>query len=41
LHVAIKRGYKKVVELLIAKGADLEAEDIVGRTPLYYAIKYN
>jgi len=31
------RGHRKVVKLLIAKGADLEAKDKDGSTPLHIA----
>ena len=30
LHVAAKKGHLQVVELLVAKGADVEAKDKVG-----------
>jgi ankyrin repeat protein len=33
LHWAVKKGHKNVVEFLLAKGADVNAEDQVGQTP--------
>lgn len=39
LH-AIKQGYKKVVELLLEKGADMETRDKHGRTSLWWAIEH-
>ena len=38
LHSAIEYGYKKIAELLIAKGADINSRDIKGSTPLDYAV---
>jgi ankyrin repeat protein len=38
LHCAARYGHKEVVELLIAKGADINAKDTQGWTPLYLAI---
>ena len=40
LHLATLRGYGKVVDELVVKGADINAEDKAGHTPLYYASKY-
>ncbi|KAF2130174.1 ankyrin [Dothidotthia symphoricarpi CBS 119687] len=34
LHLAVRRGYSEVVRFLINKGADLDATDDVGQTPL-------
>jgi len=37
LHHAVYEGHKETVELLIAKGADVNAKDEDGDTPLVYA----
>jgi len=37
LHEAAAAGQKEVVELLIAKGAHVNARDVGGATPLHYA----
>ena len=37
LHVAIKSGQKEVAKLLISYGADVNAPDETGRTPIFYA----
>ena len=37
LHMAANEGRKGVVELLLHKGADVNARDYYGRTPLSYA----
>jgi len=34
LHPAVGGGYKEIVELLIAKGADVNAKYVDGETPL-------
>ena len=39
LHYAALDGYKEVAELLIAKGADVNAKIIVGSTPLDWAVE--
>lgn len=38
LHWAAKRDHPKIVQVLIDYGADVDARDIIGRTPLYFAI---
>ena len=38
LHWAAKRGYYKTCELLVKNNADLNALDILGRTPLFIAL---
>lgn len=39
LYTAIEKGYTKIVELLIEKGADVNFKDKYGWTPLYLAAK--
>ena len=41
LHGAATFGHKEIVELLIAKGADVNARDNVGKTPIDWAIEYD
>ena len=36
LHEAVIGGHKDVVELLIANGAEVNAKDRMGKTPLWY-----
>jgi len=38
LHVAAMRGHAKIVEVLLAKGADPTLEDNDGWTPLHWAM---
>jgi hypothetical protein len=38
LHWGCKRGHVDVVQFLIESGADIDFQDIIGRTPLYFAI---
>ena len=38
LHNAARNGHKEIVELLIAKGADVDAKDEDGWTPLHWAV---
>ncbi|KAL4493423.1 hypothetical protein ABPG72_007431 [Tetrahymena utriculariae] len=38
LHWACKRGHCQVAGMLIQQGADVDAKDLIGRTPLYFAI---
>ena len=40
LHVATENGPKEIVELLIAKDADVNAKSEIHGTPLDMAIKY-
>lgn len=40
LHIAAIHGLEGVVQLLLAKGADIQAEDLDGNTPLINAIDY-
>jgi len=40
LFAAVGEGRKEMAELLIAAGADVNAKDVVGDTPLDWAIKY-
>ena len=41
LHLAAANGHKEVVELLIAKGLDMNAKTGGGVTPLYLAVRFN
>ncbi len=38
---AINEGQAEIVEAIVKRGARLNAEDDVGRTPLYWAVHYN
>lgn len=38
LHWAAKRGHLDIVRILLQHGADVDSKDIIGRTPLYFAI---
>jgi hypothetical protein len=38
LHWACKRNHERVAELLITKGADVNAKDLLGRSCLYFAL---
>ena len=40
LHYAADGGHKEIVELLLAKGADVNQRDKIGMTPLDWAIRY-
>jgi ankyrin repeat protein len=37
LHLAAEKGHKDIVELLLAKGADVNARNFTGKTPLQVA----
>ncbi|PCJ52603.1 MAG: hypothetical protein COA79_23650 [Planctomycetota bacterium] len=37
IHLAVKNKRIEVIELLLAKGADIESQDINKKTPLHYA----
>ncbi|MFB0553220.1 MAG: ankyrin repeat domain-containing protein [Phycisphaerae bacterium] len=39
LHYAAEKGRKKVVELLLAKGANTDARDALSTTPLHHAVE--
>ncbi|KAL4491354.1 hypothetical protein ABPG72_008010 [Tetrahymena utriculariae] len=39
LHWATKRNHYQIVDMLIKNGADVNSKDIMGRTPLFFAIK--
>ncbi len=39
LHVAAWKGHSSVVEMLVARGANVNARDGAGRTPLMLAVK--
>ncbi|KRX04705.1 Ankyrin repeat-containing domain [Pseudocohnilembus persalinus] len=39
LHWAVRRNYIQIVNLLLEYGADVEHQDIAGRTPLFLAVK--
>lgn len=41
MHAAVQSGLQEIVTLLIEKGADINAQDKFGRTPLMVAIIYN
>jgi hypothetical protein len=38
LHWSCKRGHIEIVKLLVKHGADIDFQDIIGRTALYFAI---
>lgn len=39
LHIAAKYKSMKILRYLIQHGADYEARDLMGRTPLFYAVQ--
>jgi ankyrin repeat protein len=39
LHIAAKKGHLAIVKMLVAAGADIEAEDYIGQTPLMAALE--
>ena len=41
LQIAAELGYKKILELLIAEGANVNAKNHFGKTSLDYAIQYD
>lgn len=41
LHWAVKRGHSLIVDRLLYYGAEIDAKDVVGKTPLFFAIKTN
>ncbi len=40
LHYAADGGHKEIVELLLAKGADVNQRDKIGKTPTAWAMRY-
>ena len=41
LHFAASRGLPEITQLLIERGADINAKDVYERTPLHRAVEYN
>ncbi len=41
LHIAAKKGYSKIVTILLAHKADMEAQDLIRQTPLIAAVRAN
>lgn len=40
LHWACRRGNQDIVQVLLDHHANINAQDIIGRTPLFFAAKY-
>lgn len=40
LHLAAIRGFRDIAEVLVSHQAVIDAADMFGKTPLYYALKY-
>lgn len=40
LHLAAIRGFRDIAEVLVSHQAGIDAADIFGKTPLFYALKY-
>jgi ankyrin repeat protein len=40
LHEVAARGQFELVRLLVEQGADVNAEDLMGQTPLHHAVEY-
>lgn len=41
LHNAVARGHEKVVDVLLSKGANIEATNSEGQTPIFIAVQHN
>ena len=41
LHYATKKGQKEIVRFLISEGADVNAKDMMGKTPLFMPLDYH
>lgn len=41
LHWIAKRNYTELIRPLISYGAQINAKDVLGRTPIYIAAKFN
>jgi len=40
LHLAAIKGFRDIVEILVSRGADIDAVERSGKTPIFYAVKY-